>query len=271
MLRTSRCVLTEITQSDYEDVKELYLDNEVRRFLGGTREEGAIQGIMDEMLGSDKNIWYWIIREVHTREFIGLVSLDPHHIGNNMEVSYQFLPKWWGNGFATEAVSEIINFAFGRLDLPRVVAETQAVNVSSRKLLERLGMKLIDTYERFGAEQSLYSIESNKGNSMNKWRSLLIPFIAFVLIGCEPEAIGNPSGLVSIQQYNQLENNTEFNEVLETLGQPDFIDFKENTADKVEFEDEYTSYSWSGVAPDSVILLWFRDGRLYKKEQFGLE
>ncbi|MFD6506015.1 MULTISPECIES: hypothetical protein [unclassified Bacillus (in: firmicutes)] len=32
-------------------------------------------------------------------------------------------------------------------------------NVPSRKLLEKLRMKLIQTYYRFGAEQAVYSIE----------------------------------------------------------------------------------------------------------------
>ena len=87
--------------------------------------------------------------------------MDPHHIGNDIEVSYQFLPKWWGAGYATEVMKEIFKFAFESLNLPRVIAVTQTANISSRKLLERLGMKLISKYQRFGAEQSLYSIESN--------------------------------------------------------------------------------------------------------------
>ncbi|MEW9503025.1 GNAT family N-acetyltransferase [Jeotgalibacillus marinus] len=161
MIETERCLLYVIQQSNYKDVKELYLNKDVREFLGGTREEEGIQGTFDEMINSNNDSSYWIVRNKKTNEFIGLVSLDPHHIGNDIEISYQFLPKWWGAGYATEVMKEIIKFAFESLNLSRVIAVTQTANISSRKLLERLGMKLISKYQRFGADQSLYSIESN--------------------------------------------------------------------------------------------------------------
>jgi ribosomal-protein-alanine N-acetyltransferase len=66
-----------------------------------------------------------------------------------------------GNGYATEVIREIIHYAFNRLDLPKVVAETQIANKPSRSLLERVGMKLETTVRRYGAEQAIYSIERN--------------------------------------------------------------------------------------------------------------
>ncbi|MGM0943408.1 MAG: DUF3862 domain-containing protein [Bacillota bacterium] len=100
---------------------------------------------------------------------------------------------------------------------------------------------------------------------------LLIPMILFMLIGCEEQQQQNSDGPVTIQQYNQLENRMEFDDVIDMLGQPDLINFKENTEDEVEFIDENTLYSWDGAAPDSGITLRFRDGKLSSKEQVGLE
>jgi [ribosomal protein S5]-alanine N-acetyltransferase len=45
------------------------------------------------------------------------------------------------------------------LSLPNVIAETQTANRASCKLIERLGMKLEKTIERFGAEHAIYSIK----------------------------------------------------------------------------------------------------------------
>jgi ribosomal-protein-alanine N-acetyltransferase len=44
------------------------------------------------------------------------------------------------------------------LALPRVLAETQAANHRSRRLLERLGMTATRTAVRFGARQIIYEL-----------------------------------------------------------------------------------------------------------------
>ena len=160
MLCSKRCLLSNIQKSDFEEIKELYVNKEVRKYLGGTREEESIKEAMEEMIISKERHFYWTVREKHTGDFIALVSLDPHHIGDDLEVSYQFLPRWWGAGYAAEAVQEVIEFAFHELNLPRVIAVTQMANAPSRRLLEKLGMELIDTYERFGAQQGVYAIHA---------------------------------------------------------------------------------------------------------------
>ncbi|NOU71295.1 GNAT family N-acetyltransferase [Paenibacillus sp. LMG 31458] len=74
-------------------------------------------------------------------EFIGLVSLDKH-VDGGTEVSYEFLPTWWRSGYATEVLSQVINFSFNELELSRVIAETQTANAPSCRLLEQLNGKL---------------------------------------------------------------------------------------------------------------------------------
>lgn len=94
----------------------------------------------------------------NTNDFIGLVSLDKH-IDGDTEVSYEFLPKWWGAGYTTEVMGEVLNFALNVLTLTKVIAGTQTANLRSCRLLEKLGMKLQITVQRHGAEQAIYSIE----------------------------------------------------------------------------------------------------------------
>ncbi|MFC0273475.1 GNAT family N-acetyltransferase [Metabacillus herbersteinensis] len=161
MFETKRCYVNIFMKSDFADVEKLYLNEKVRRYLGGIREESSIVTVLDEMHNSSEDSWYWVAREKRTDDFIGLVSLDPHHEGVDIEVSYQFLPNWWGAGYATEIVQVIINYALNELNLSKLVAETQTANMPSCKLLERLGMNLEKTITRFGAEQVIYSIKSD--------------------------------------------------------------------------------------------------------------
>ncbi|MEC0666389.1 MULTISPECIES: GNAT family N-acetyltransferase [Priestia] len=159
MFETERCLINTIEAPDYTDVKNLYGNDEVRKFLGGIRSDNSIKEVFADMLNSGNDSFYWVVREKHTDNFIGLVSLDPHHEKVHLELSYQFLPKWWGKGYATEVVQLLINYALNELKLSKVIAETQTANKSSCKLLERIGMNLEQTITRFGAEQAIYSIK----------------------------------------------------------------------------------------------------------------
>lgn len=160
MFETERCTINRLQETDYSDVEKIYANQEVRKFLGGIRNEESVRGIVEEMLTSSHESFHWIVREKQTEKMIGFVSLDLHHEGVYQEVSYQFLPCWWGKGYAGETVSVIIHFALHELNLSTVVAETQTANKASCQLLERLGMQLERTFFRFGAEQALYSVKT---------------------------------------------------------------------------------------------------------------
>ena len=47
----------------------------------------------------------------------------------------------WRRGYAEEAVRAVIDWAFGRVDAPHVVALTSKANIASWKLMEKLGME----------------------------------------------------------------------------------------------------------------------------------
>jgi ribosomal-protein-alanine N-acetyltransferase len=159
MFETDRCRLTALRMDDLEHVVALYMDEDVRRFLGGPREEEDIRSAFPKLLQPDAETHYWAIKLKEDDTFIGIVDLGPHHDGIDIEVSYQFLPAWWGQGYATETVQAVIGYALETLGLPRVIAETQMANVASRRLLERLGMRLARTVERFGARQAIYMVK----------------------------------------------------------------------------------------------------------------
>ena len=158
MLKTNRCLLMKLQQSDFEYVKKLYSNEEVRKYLGGTIDEQEYSRRFSSMLNSEDASFYWVIKQITDNEFVGLISLDLHHDGINTEVSYQLLPEYWGQGYATEIVQRVIDYAFEDLGLTKVLAETQTANKSSCKLLKKLGMKLEQTLERYGAEQAIFCI-----------------------------------------------------------------------------------------------------------------
>ncbi|MET3574440.1 GNAT family N-acetyltransferase [Bhargavaea ullalensis] len=156
-LRTARCVLAPPVSGDRTHVQALYQNDQVRAYLGGPRSAAEAAQAFEGLQANPGHCW--TICHQQTGTFMGLISLDLHHDGEDTEISFQLLPEFWGHGFGAEAAREVIRFAFDELKLQRVIAETQSANTASRRLLERLGMGDLKVVERFGAEQWIYSLD----------------------------------------------------------------------------------------------------------------
>ena len=162
---TERCQLKPISDQDYESIKRLYMNEEVRKYLGGTVDEVSFMIRFQMMLDSAH---YWTVSLKETKEFIGLVFLDYCHNRIDTEIGFQFLPAFWGKGYATEAVEKVVEYGLYTLYLPVIAAETHTNNERSCKLLKRVGMKFEKTLERFGKQQSIFSVEPSAALN-KKW------------------------------------------------------------------------------------------------------
>ena len=144
-------------RTDYADLLELHQNHNVRLFLGGTLTADDFIRKFERMLGVQEDL-QWAARLKETEEFVGLFSLDRHHEGCDIELSYQLAENMQKKGFALEINKCLIDFAFEELSLTRLVAETQTANIASVRLLGKLGMTLERTANRFGAQQSIFAI-----------------------------------------------------------------------------------------------------------------
>lgn len=101
----------------------------------------------------------WVLREKDANSIIGICGL--HHSEDyvdKVELSYMLFPDYWGKGFATEAVSTCINYAFKTLILNDIIAITQKAYTNSVNLLKKMGMQHIDTFNKFNATQQVYQL-----------------------------------------------------------------------------------------------------------------
>ena len=159
---TERLRLTALQKRDLDGFFALCSDPRVRSFLGGPISSDQIQSKFEEALASPPSTPHWVIRnKADNTSFVGTIDLSKHHDSSDLEVSYMLLPQFWGKGFGTEVLSGVIDFGFSELKLPIIVAETQTANKASCAILEKVGMKLRKTLQRFGEEQALYEIAAS--------------------------------------------------------------------------------------------------------------
>ena len=70
---------------------------------------------------------------------IGVYSVD--HESESAEIGYSLGSKWWGMGYATEAVQAVIRFGFCEVGLHRLSATCHPENTASERVLEKCGMR----------------------------------------------------------------------------------------------------------------------------------
>ena len=160
-ITTERCRLEPVTAADQENVLRLYTDPEVRRFLGGAlslREaEEKIAGFSESAQEADGG-GICAVRRKGDGAFLGSIYLSAYYDPGCYELSYTFLPEFWGKGYAFEAMQASLDYCREALGLKKIYAETQTENLRSRRLLERLGYRAEKELVRFGAVQTVYGI-----------------------------------------------------------------------------------------------------------------
>jgi RimJ/RimL family protein N-acetyltransferase len=72
-------------------------------------------------------------------ELIGLLN-DTDICGNTIEVGYAIHPDYWGNGYATEALSAVIPHLFSA-GFDEIIAGAFECNPASLRVMEKSGMK----------------------------------------------------------------------------------------------------------------------------------
>jgi len=135
--------LCPVAHGDTAFLLDHWNDPDVRRFLfdGSSVAADQISQTIAESMHNFATAGYglWPIRKTHDRGAVGTVGLRPlDDLG--LEVFYSITPRYWGNGYATEAACGIVDFALNRLGLKAVYAEVDESNTASAAVIERIGM-----------------------------------------------------------------------------------------------------------------------------------
>lgn len=165
-LETDRLVIRELELGDAGFMLDLLNQPSFLRFIGdrGVRTLDDAKSYIEEraLAGYEKNGLgpFAVVRKCDGRA-IGIVSLLDRDELDDIDVGFAFLPESWRQGFASEASSAVMEFAFSELGLERIVAVTQADNVGSIRTLEKLGLRQRGPVhlDDGGPELLLYAVE----------------------------------------------------------------------------------------------------------------
>jgi RimJ/RimL family protein N-acetyltransferase len=147
-LDTPRLRLRAWRDSDLEPFAALNADPEVTRYVTGplTREHSNQLAIRIRAGWDEHGFGLWAAElrdETRTIGFIGLsVPAFLPAVLPAVEVGWRLARDVWGRGLASEGGRASLDHAFGTLRLERVVSIIHPENAASRRVAEKLGMRL---------------------------------------------------------------------------------------------------------------------------------
>lgn len=169
-IETERLIIRNIEQYDAQGIFELDSDPEVHEFLGTkplkTIDEAkqVIDFIRAQYISN--GIGRWAIIEKKTNDFIGWTGLKYEHDLRKdfsyYDLGYRLRKKYWGNGIATETAIESLKYGFEKLDLKEIGAAADINHLASNKILQKIGLTLIDTFDYEGVPHNWYNIKKTE-------------------------------------------------------------------------------------------------------------
>ncbi|MEK5394921.1 GNAT family N-acetyltransferase [Paenibacillus sp. FSL K6-2859] len=140
--------------SDSPSLFKIWSDPEVTKFMNidsFTDENQAKDMIklLDEFSLDNKAIRFSII-EMKSNEIIGSCGFNSLDFENEKaEIGYDIARAFWGRGYASEAISALLDYAFSTLKLNRIEAKVEPENVNSVKVLQKLNFMFEGTLRRY--------------------------------------------------------------------------------------------------------------------------
>ena len=148
-LETERLILRPFELEDALTVFECWeSDPEVAKYMFWTSHndiEKTKEWVLFELGQIPKDDWYrfaLVIKD--TNELIGTGLIYYEEEVKSWEIGYNLGRKYWGKGYTTEAMKEILIFAKEKLEIKEIVGRYAKENVSSKNVMKKLGF----TYEK---------------------------------------------------------------------------------------------------------------------------
>lgn len=147
MILTERLLLRPWCDKDRPAFAAMNADPEVVGAFPGVMARSESNDLMDFFIACwrEDGFSYAAIEDRATGEFLGMSGLACARFDAPIcpcfEIGWALAYPHWHHGYATEAARGWLDFGFGRLALPEILAFTDTRNLRSLAVMRRLGMR----------------------------------------------------------------------------------------------------------------------------------
>ncbi|MBQ9922850.1 MAG: GNAT family N-acetyltransferase [Clostridia bacterium] len=145
-LETDRLVLRQMLIRDKDDMYEYSCKPEITKYLLWTEHPSADYTAKYLRYMQPKyrrgEVFDWALVNKAENKMIGTCGFVRFDTENNAaEVGYVVSDKYWGKGYAAEALKRVIAFGFDELSLNRIYARHMMGNERSGRVMQKCGMR----------------------------------------------------------------------------------------------------------------------------------
>lgn len=145
VLETTRLLLRPPRLEDFDAWAAFRADEEVARFIGGVEPRSLAWRGFAAMVGmwQLKGFAMFSVIEKATGRWIGRVGPWQPEGWPGTEVGWSLARDAWGKGYAIEAATATIDWAFAHLGWQEVIHTIDPANDASKRVSQRLGSRLL--------------------------------------------------------------------------------------------------------------------------------
>lgn len=138
--------------SDLPKMAAINADVDVMKYFPEIQSAKQTQQFIDRMqkLYSKKGFCYFAVELLERNELIGFIGLSEQNFEADftpcVDIGWRLNKAYWAKGYATEGAKRVLQFAFSTLKLEQVVAIAPVINKGSEKVMQKIGMQKIKTF-----------------------------------------------------------------------------------------------------------------------------
>jgi len=149
ILETERLILRDYTIEDKECYYKLKNDKETMYYLQDImlnsieEAEEDFNLVLTDIASENRQYYFFHMELKSTKEQIGSIGysvIDDTPVGKLVHAGYFTYPRYWNNGYVTEALRRVLDFAFHENNVYRVTTGCLQENQGSEKVMQKCGL-----------------------------------------------------------------------------------------------------------------------------------
>jgi len=149
-IETARLILRPFQESDFENAKSVWGDRETMSFYPQPYSDERIKEVIFKQISTFEIEKYGLfaVLEKSGGSYIGDCGITIQNIDgiDEFEIGYRIKKECWGLGYAAEAALAVKKYGFETLKLKKLCSYMESSHKQSRRVAEKIGMKLEKEY-----------------------------------------------------------------------------------------------------------------------------
>ena len=162
VLETERLVLRALSADEATSLHRISNEPNVRLYLWDDQpnSEATIKGLIahSDRMFSKENVGLFGVRLRGREDLLGFCGFVCLKGMEEPELCYELTQKMWGGGIATQAARACLRYAFEEVGLERVIVGADAPNITSLRVIEKLGMKCLGNINPSAPDEPYYAL-----------------------------------------------------------------------------------------------------------------